>query len=157
MNNISKVEPFASELEATASRMDANGIGGHPTRGHAAILRTMAGDLRAQGALGKMPAVFESINSVADQGDESGELAARRKGRALTLIEAVTAAAGNQTKLQALSNLRARALREGISLDSDSVLTLPAVDAALDKSGTQTETRFALKADLYRAGILAAA
>ena len=32
-----------AQLEKIAGDLDAAGIGGHPTRGHAAILRNMAG------------------------------------------------------------------------------------------------------------------
>jgi hypothetical protein len=59
MNQLDKVAPHAQELERMADDLDAAGIGGHPTRGHAAILRTMACDLRAGAALGKTPAAFD--------------------------------------------------------------------------------------------------
>jgi hypothetical protein len=150
------VEHHAAALEKAAAAMTAAGIGSDPKAGHAATLIAMAADLRAQAAVGRQPTTFDGMSAVADQGDESGELAARRKGRALTLIEAVTAAKGDQTRLQALSNLRARALRVGVSLDSDTVLTLPALDAALDRAGAKIDERFALKCDMHRAGILAA-
>ena len=55
-----------------------------------------------------------------------------------------------------LINLKARAQKVGVSLDDHTILTLTALDAALDKAGTDTSTRFALKSDLHRAGLLAA-
>lgn len=64
-NHLAKVEKHASEMEKAAEHMDAAGIGGHPSRGHAAILRNMAGDLRAQAAQGKMPFVFDSFYATA--------------------------------------------------------------------------------------------
>ena len=65
-NMLSKVEKHASELEKAADHMEAAGIGGHPSRGHAAILRNMAGDLRANAARGVMPAVFDGFYAAAD-------------------------------------------------------------------------------------------
>lgn len=153
---IEDIENHAKRLEQTAREMLAAGIGSDPAHGHASTLIAMAADLRAQSSVGRTPSTFTAVSAVADQGEESGELAARRKGRALTLIEAVAAAKGDQTLLQALANLRARALRVGVSLNSDSVLTLPALDAALDKSGARVDERFALKCDMHRAGLIAA-
>jgi hypothetical protein len=155
-NLIPKVEKHAGALEQLASAMEADGIGGNPSRGHAAVLRNMAGDLRSQAALGRMPSTFDAFHAAADQGDESGALRALRQGGALTLLQAVNAAADDPTRLTALVNLRARALRIGVVLDDDTILTLPALNAALDASGARTQDRFALKSDLHRAGLLAA-
>lgn len=58
-NHLAKVERHAAELEKAADHMDAAGIGGHPTRGHAVVLRNMASDIRANAAVGKMPHVFD--------------------------------------------------------------------------------------------------
>jgi hypothetical protein len=52
---LSKIETHAVRLEAAADKMDTDGIGGHPTRGHAAVLRDMAGCMRADAARGKTP------------------------------------------------------------------------------------------------------
>jgi len=57
-NHLAKVEPHANRLEDAANKMDNDGIGGHETRGHAAVLRQMAGSMRADAAEGKMPHVF---------------------------------------------------------------------------------------------------
>jgi hypothetical protein len=153
-NLIPKVEKHAGALEQIASAMDADGIGGNPARGHATVLRNMAGDLRSQAALGRMPSTFDAFHAAADQGDESPALQALRQGRSLTLLEAVNAAADDPTRLTALVNLKARAERCGYSIPEDSVIRLPDLDAALDKSGAKTQDRFALKADLFRAGLL---
>jgi hypothetical protein len=57
-NHLAKVEPHAKRLDDEADRMDNDGIGGHPTRGHAVFLRNMAGSMRADAAQGKMPHVY---------------------------------------------------------------------------------------------------
>ena len=41
--------------------MDEAGIGGHPKRGHAAILRDMAGCLRADAARGKLSDTYDGM------------------------------------------------------------------------------------------------
>jgi hypothetical protein len=69
-------------MEKAADHMDAAGIGGHPTRGHAAILRNMAGDLRAQAAQGKMPFVYDSFYATA------ADVKAGAKGEVEAAVEA---------------------------------------------------------------------
>jgi hypothetical protein len=61
MNHLPIVEPFAAGLEKIAGAMDESGLGGHATRGHAAILRQMASSMRADAAQGKMPHVFDGL------------------------------------------------------------------------------------------------
>jgi hypothetical protein len=50
--------------------MEAAGIGGDPQRGHAVVLRRMAGHMRAEAALGKVPYIYRDheyfVNAVAD-------------------------------------------------------------------------------------------
>jgi hypothetical protein len=58
-NFLSKVEPHAARVDKAADLMEQDGLGGHPTRGHATVLRKMAGCMRADAAQGKMPHVFE--------------------------------------------------------------------------------------------------
>jgi hypothetical protein len=67
-NLIGKVEPHAVAVEKEADKMDDAGIGGHPSRGHAAVLRNMAGCMRADAVQGKMPHIFDggSMYSSAD-------------------------------------------------------------------------------------------
>ena len=58
-NLLPKIEPYAVKLENCAAAMEEAGMGGHPSRGHAAVLRDMAGKMRAEAATGKMPHVYE--------------------------------------------------------------------------------------------------
>ncbi len=60
-NQLVKVEPHAKRLEAAADAMDRDGIGGHPRRGHAAVLRDMASCMRADAAQGKLPHTYEAL------------------------------------------------------------------------------------------------
>jgi hypothetical protein len=56
------VEPAAKGLEGIAAEMEAAGIGGHPTLGHAGLLRRMAGSMRADASVGKMPHAYNDAN-----------------------------------------------------------------------------------------------
>jgi hypothetical protein len=58
VNQSSVIEPHAKALEMCASNMEAAGIGGDITHGHAAVLRRMAACLRADAAHGRLPHVF---------------------------------------------------------------------------------------------------
>lgn len=165
MNQLEKIEPHASRLEAAATSMDAAGIGGHPTRGHAAILRGMAGDLRSKAAKGELPAVFDQFNAAADTGD--GELSARQI-RALSatsgpvsFAQAISAAGQDQNRksnLQMLHGKLERMLSRSIS--ASAVLDPHTLNQALDeatKAGRiRADDRWRLKSELASAGLIPA-
>jgi hypothetical protein len=58
VNLTEQVEPHAKRLEDAANAMQAAGIGGDLTHGHAMHLRKMAASLRCDAAQGKMPSVY---------------------------------------------------------------------------------------------------
>jgi hypothetical protein len=60
VNYLSTVEPHALQLEAIASAMEADGIGGDLSSGHAVVLRKMAGDMRADAARGRISGTFNA-------------------------------------------------------------------------------------------------
>jgi hypothetical protein len=60
MNLLSTIEPHAAALESCAHAMEAAGIGGDQERGHAVVLRKMAGQMRSEAALGRLPHIYES-------------------------------------------------------------------------------------------------
>jgi hypothetical protein len=64
-NMLPKIEPHAAKLEAAADGLEAAGIGGDASNGHAVILRKMAGHLRAEAAQGRMPAAFHGMYAAA--------------------------------------------------------------------------------------------
>lgn len=71
-NYLSKVEPHASKLENCAAEMEAAGIGGDSSNGHAVALRKMAGHMRAEAAVGRMPSVWHG-GSVYGAGEKKAE------------------------------------------------------------------------------------
>lgn len=60
---VAKVEPHATRLEAAADQMEKDGIGLHETSGHVSHMRRMAGAMRADAAVGKMPHAYHDSGS----------------------------------------------------------------------------------------------
>jgi hypothetical protein len=78
-HTMSLVEPHAKACEACAAGMEAAGIGGHPERGHAVVLRKMAGHMRAAAAMGQVPHIYRDhdyfVNAAAEKADPMADLA----------------------------------------------------------------------------------
>jgi len=104
-NHLAKVEKHANELEKAADHMDAAGIGGHPTRGHAAVLRDMAGDLRAAAAKGVLPATYDRFYATA--ADMQAAAAVDVKAE----VEKAVAAVKTETEAQ-IAEVKAAAAKE---------------------------------------------
>lgn len=60
---VAKVEPHANRVEAAADQMEKDGIGLHETSGHVSHMRRMAGAMRADAAVGKMPHAYHDSGS----------------------------------------------------------------------------------------------
>jgi hypothetical protein len=60
VNHLSLVEPHAVKLEQLAADLDAAGIGGDVTQGHAVVLRRMAAQLRSEAAQGRISSAFHA-------------------------------------------------------------------------------------------------
>jgi hypothetical protein len=60
VSHIDKIEPHALKLEALASDLERDGIGGDLNNGHALHLRKMAADLRSQAAQGRLAHSFHA-------------------------------------------------------------------------------------------------
>jgi hypothetical protein len=60
---VAKVEPHANRVEAAAEQMEKDGIGLHETSGHVSHMRRMAGAMRADAAVGKMPHAYHDAGS----------------------------------------------------------------------------------------------
>jgi hypothetical protein len=112
---------------------------------HAAVLRKIAGEINASAA------------------GDTAELSARQVRMLAngagprTMLQAIHAAAGNPDRIQGLQNLHARARRLGFDIPADSVITVDVLDAALTKGHGTTTDKIALKTDLLRHGMIAAA
>jgi hypothetical protein len=139
-NTMALVEPHAKACEACASGMEAAGIGGHPERGHAVMLRKMAGNMRAAAAMGQIPHIYRDhdyfMNAAADTGNanatkplDGAELAAKVEAAVKPLADKL-AAVGTQ-----LADLKAKAFADSPAPERKTVK--PEITALLAKAGLE--------------------
>ena len=150
-NLLSKIEPHASRLEDAADKMDAAGIGGHPKRGHAAVLRDMAASLRADAARGKTSDVFDGgVMYGAASTASSDDIAA-----GLEQLGVIRAGEQNSRRFQVMKAEAVASLnRHNIALDDDDTITLVSLNRQLAGKGLDVSTRMRLKSMCGNAGIL---
>jgi hypothetical protein len=149
---LEKVTPHASRLEDAADRMDKDGIGGHPTRGHAAVLRDMAADLRATAARSKMPYEVGSYDSTHGR----PYYAAEEIRAGLEQIGAIDASGENSMWLQRIQQEATFALKKlGVNTDKlteGKKLSAFELDTAM--RGKPTQARIQAKALAFQAGFI---
>lgn len=168
-----KVEPHAKALDACADTMEAAAVGGHPSNGHVAVLRRMAGAMRAEAAMGKIPHIYRdhdyaggSMYAGADNGNKdagSAEIKALKDQVASLTTKlddklAATRAAAPEPQRKTLTPEISRLLaRAGIDEPGeDGKLSAAGVDKALKDSGLGISERLRIKAALGQAGVLPA-
>ena len=146
MNNLAKIEPHALRLEDAADKMDAAGIGGHQTRGHAVTLRSMAANMRADAAVGKLPYSNSSLHAAAD----NARLPRGRLSPLRTPAEVLRACPEHEGTIR---QLRGEGRRMGYEMDDNSVVDRAAVDKAF--ANKDVTRRLAWKMAAARIGIMA--
>lgn len=170
-NTMALVEPHAKACESCAASMEAAGIGGDPNNGHAVHLRKMAGHMRAEAALGRVPSawhggdrmwgsaepvkvaefdvsakVADLLKPVADKLAAMGTQLADLKAKAFTDAPAPQ----RKTLDPAISGLMAKS---GLEAPTDgSKISLEKLNAAMKE--LPVETRLKVKAGLSQAGLL---
>ena len=116
-NQLALVEPHAVALEKQAELMDEAGIGGHPKRGHAAILRDMAGCLRADAARGKLSDTYDGMYASASASASADDVAA-----GLAQLGVIDASAENSRRQEVMRSEAIGMLRRhGIELDGETI------------------------------------
>lgn len=161
-----KVEPHAKALEACADAMDAAAVGGHPQNGHAAVIRRMAGSMRAEGAVGKIPHIWRDHDypmyaSADGKGAAPAENAEVTELKAkMAKLEGDLAAARasspepqRKTLTPQITSLMAKA---NVTLGDDGKLSASAVDTGLRNAGLSIQERLRIKAAFAQAGLLPA-
>jgi hypothetical protein len=166
---MSLVEPHAKACEACAAGMEAAGVGGDAQRGHAVVLRRMAGSMRAEAAMGKVPHIYRDhdyfVSAAADDKAEDMSkrfdemvkpLADGLKALETKLADVKAAAVADvkaperKTLPASITTLLAKA---GLEAPADgSKFSLASVDAALKELPFQT--RLQVKAGLTQNGLL---
>jgi hypothetical protein len=177
VSTMSMVEPHAAALESCAGAMETAGVGLHAQNGHVAVMRRMAGSMRAEAAVGKIPHVFRDhdypMSAAADHAkdDEMDEkkLAAVLEAAMKPVLDKLAA----QDTM--IADLKASARREATpperktvspsinALLAKAMLTVPdgdgklataEVDKALSNANLSTLQRIQVKTELSRAGAL---
>jgi hypothetical protein len=170
-NAMSMVEPHAQSLESCAAAMEASGVGGDAQRGHAVVLRRMAGSMRAEAAMGKVPHIYRDhdyfVSAAADKVDETAAINARLDEMVKPLAASLAALETKlaDVKAAAVANVEAPArktlpasittllAKNGLEAPADgSKFSLATVDAALKELPFQT--RLQVKAGLTQNGLL---
>jgi hypothetical protein len=146
-----RVEKHAVRLDKAADMMDQDGIGGHPSRGHAMMLRKMAGSMRADAAMGKTPHVFLDGDNymhaaaAAVDPDSADRTTAKGARQQITIDEAISAAR-NERDLRRINLVVHDARRLGIDLPVDSYISVFSIDQ--QTKGKDIQARMALKTGL---------
>lgn len=162
-----KVESHARALEACADGMEASAVGGHAQNGHVAVLRRMAGSMRAEAAVGKIPHIWRDHDYPMYAAADTGKPAAPAESADFTALKASVAklegdlAAARATSKEPerktltpqISSLMAKA---GVSLGEDGKLSASAVDQGLKAAGMSIQERLRIKAAFAQAGLLPA-
>jgi len=175
------VEPHAATIESCAASMEAAGVGADPKFGHASALRRMAGTMRAEAAVGKVPHIWRDHDyptyAAADtravpapsQADIDASIAKAVEAATKPLLDKLAAsetriadvqaaarAAANpperKTISPAISAILARA-QIGVP-EGDGKLTVAQIDEATSKLNLPIGKRIQLKSELTRAGVL---
>jgi hypothetical protein len=142
MNNLTLVEPHAKRLEDAADRMDKDGIGGHASRGHAAVLRDMASCMRADAARGKMPDVYNGGGAL------FGAAATDNAPKGRPLLTPLQASQAKQENAPLVQQIMATAARMNIDIDPTKVIDVSALNRSL--AGRSVDERLAIKSMLAR-------
>jgi hypothetical protein len=123
----------------------------HATRGHVAVLRDMAGCMRADAAKGKMPTVYDVGGSLYAAAADNARLP---KGRLSPLRTPNQVRAACPEHEPTLSQLKAEGKRMGYDLRDDTIVNAVELDKAFAKHPDQTTRRLAWKLAAGRIGIL---
>lgn len=170
-NLLPKVEPHASKLEGCADAMEAAGIGGDPSNGHAMALRRMAGDMRAEAVSGRMPSRWSMYASAGVTGvtvppavDVAGEVAKavaplleslKAMGTQIADVKAQAAASSKAPERKTLpatiTGLLAKAGIQVPGAEGDKI-DMAKLDAAI--KDMPMHQRIEVKASLGRAGLI---
>lgn len=177
------VKPHADRLHQVADDMEAAGIGAHPSRGHAAVLRHMADSMMAEAHSGKTPNIYGGVSGYYDASRD------RRFDASAALKEAVEAATEETNKKvgaidKAIADITTTLKDLGAKVSAaasaperktlppritslmakgnlavpqgDDKLSVTAIDTALKGTSLSPQERIEVKLGLERAGLMAA-
>jgi hypothetical protein len=144
MNQLSKIEPHSKRLEDAADRMIKDGVGTHATRGHAAMLRRMAGEMRAAAARGRIPYESSTAGMFASS---DGTKTTPMRGRPTVTVNELLQERGDDAIVRRLNKVTHQARRLGFDIPADRFIDVHELDQAISGRGDRIE-KMALKANL---------
>ena len=172
---MSRVEPHAAGLESCAASMEAAGVGLEPRNGHVQMLRRMAGSMRAEAAMGKIPHVYRDHSyfmeaSAAPPTAENPETTKKLEAAEASMKELKDSLAAATTQIADLragkrqeatpperkttptADLTKLLSRFGLSshVGTDGAPDMHAISAALAKQGLTPAKRMEIKMDIER-------
>lgn len=172
-----RVRPHVEACNATAAAMEAAGIGSHPSRGHAAVLRHVAAHMSGEAALGRIPHVYAGLpgyyeasgdgKTNASAEDPAVKALDEKIGKISASVESLTtlvkdlsnksvsasAAPGRKTIPPHVTALLERG---NVKVDDNGTVSAAAVDRALEGLQLDPQKRLEVKIALRNAGALAA-
>ncbi|MTD34022.1 hypothetical protein [Paludibacterium denitrificans] len=167
-----KVKPHSDALRACADKLEADGIGADPKRGHVAVLRHMADSMEASACTGNLPNIYtggdfyyasaeqKAYKKVAELEKTVDDLSAKLEAAATVAADAKKAAfnAASAPDRKTVSPVIAALLKKGgITLEAsgDNKLNDTQLDAVMKASGANTPAqRMAKKLELQAAYLL---
>lgn len=157
----SMVKEHAEKLHALACGMEAAGIGGHPTKGHVAVLHHMANHMEAEAMTGKVPHIYHTENFLNASSEKDSSEIKSLKDEIESLktkvsdSEAKAFQASQAPERKTMPPVFSNILKKvNIQANSDGKYDLDALDKALDVSGISRTQRIALKTNLQTSGLL---
>jgi len=175
---IDQVQPHVAACNACASAMEAAGVGDHPTKGHARMLRHVAAHMSAAAVSGHVPHIYRDSDYFSDSRVEANEAevkAAKEKDdkAAADLKATQDLLASIQTELK---DLKAKAFTQaepparrtvtpevtalltkiGLTASETDKLTVHNVDKTLEAAGIKGPAAIAAKLKMRQEGLLAA-
>ena len=142
---IDQIKPHVDACNTCAAAMEAAGVGGHPTQGHAAVLRRMATHLATEAAAGRVPHVFGDTGYFTAAADEGGDKGAKRE-REIKLAAAIGKDPGAGRLLERLDLMAAAKAGEQIGIYE--------LDEKLAKAGIRGNDAIEAKLRLSQIGIV---
>jgi hypothetical protein len=160
-----KIKPHADALRACSAAMEAAGVGGHATRGPAALMNRMADRMEAEAMVGKLPHIYRDhdffVDASADKNEgESDEvkglkdMIAGLETKITDLSKREFNASGEPERKSVSADATALLSKFGLQAGSDGKLTVSAVDTALEAAGVTGTKAIEAKLKLQNAGLL---
>ncbi len=164
-----KVKPHVEALRACADRMEAAGIGTHPTEGHVNVLRHMAARMEAEAIMGNLPHIYRDhdfIGKTMEAGarGENPETKKLIEGLQAQVADANTKLADLQAKAFSASGAPERKTvtpevaallkKHGLNAEGKDALSVEQIDRTLEAAGIKGRVAIETKLKLMSAGVL---